>query len=105
MPKRDVEQGYFFTNLLSSNSETVCREMLTVKMNCVGSIFNRPQVARQASGILFWVFKKRRFAQPEVTSAAALINEIRTRQLIFSQATSCPVLALVGKRFFVFLIQ
>src|ERR1035437_5176210 len=53
MPQREVEQTNFFTSLLSSNSETVCLEILTVKMEDVGSIFNRPQVARQASGHLF----------------------------------------------------
>jgi hypothetical protein len=56
--------------------------MLTVKMNCVGSIFNRPQVAIQASGILFLEFIKRRLAQPEVKSTATLITGMRTRQFI-----------------------
>src|ERR1035437_7416959 len=85
MPKREVEQRNFLTNLLSSNSETVCSEMLTVKMKDVGSIFNRPQVARQASGTLFLEFIKRRLAQPEVKSTAALITGMRTRQFIGSR--------------------
>jgi hypothetical protein len=82
MPKREVEQRNFFTNLLSSNSETVCLEILTVKMKDVGSIFNRPQVARQASGTMFLEFIKRRLAQPEVKSTATLITGMRTRQFI-----------------------
>jgi hypothetical protein len=38
MPKREVEQGNFFTNLFCSKSETVCSAMLTMRKNCVGAI-------------------------------------------------------------------
>ena len=38
MPKREVEQGKFFTNLFCSKSETVCSVMLTMRINCVCSM-------------------------------------------------------------------
>jgi hypothetical protein len=57
-------------------------------MKCVGAIFNRPQAARQAAGILFCEFIKHRLAQPEVKSTAAHIIEIEARKIIFCQSAS-----------------
>src|SRR6516165_8303135 len=64
MPKRDVEQGYFFTNFPSSNSETLCDAMLTVKMYFVGSTSSRRHVDKQGSGKV-GLFMEWKLAQPK----------------------------------------
>src|SRR6516162_2851778 len=80
MPKRDVEHGYFFTNLPSSNNETLCVATLTVRTYFVGAMSSRWQVVKQGSGkvVLFMEWK---LSQPE-NRAAALAIEMSRRQVI-----------------------
>ena len=80
MPKREVEHGNSFTNIPSSNRESVCAATLTVKIYFVGATPNFWQVSRHAAGKvgLFMEWKR---AQPE-TRTAALITPMRTRAFI-----------------------